>query len=145
MDIPRLEHENVTGYYDDTTHLLRVTYKGVVNAEVSARVYAWIGELVATMGLGESKGSVYDFRQVKDFAPGNVTTTQSRSSNLNTKIDMSKHPVALIASNIYQQKMVESVMHITPQEKRKRVVKSEDEALNFIQEFIKSLEVEGKQ
>jgi hypothetical protein len=135
MDIERLELEQVTGYFDEETKLLITTFRGLLTADTSAKVYAWLGRLIQTYGIGLARGSVYDFREVTDFALGNLTTTQARSSSLNSKANISNHPVALIVGGLYQRMTVKTAMNVTPQQKRKRIVESMEEARAFIEEW----------
>ncbi|MFN8371794.1 MAG: hypothetical protein U0694_02810 [Anaerolineae bacterium] len=136
MELERLELEQVSGHFDEDQGILFVTYRGLVTADTSAKVYAWIGRLVQqSSDIGVARGSVYDFRAVKDFVVGSITTTQTRSQTLNTKVDISNHPVALIVGNLYQRMTVKTTMNVTPQQRRKRIVESMDEALAFINEW----------
>ncbi len=114
-----------------------MTYHGLVTADVSAKVYAWIGRLIAgsNQDTSHALGSVFDFRDVKDFVLGNLTTTQTRSNTLNHKVDISNHPVALIVGSLYQRMLIKTAMQVTPQQKRKRIVESMEEALSFIDEW----------
>lgn len=131
----RLELDNVSGFYDEEARFLRVTYKETVNTQTTSEVYAWIARLLHEPAIWLAQGSIYDFTAVKTFAVGNMSATQTQSRSLNSKVDMSKHPVALVVGGMYQERMVSSIMHVTPQEKRKRIVNSAEEALAFIQRF----------
>jgi hypothetical protein len=134
MRFERLELEHVSGHYDEVSGILFVAYRGSITSDTTAKVYAWIGRLIEQGdGVDTTRGSVFDFREVTDFALGNLTTTQTRSQSLNTKFDISHHPVALIVGSLYQRMMVKTAMYVTPQQKRKQMVESMDEALNFIE------------
>jgi hypothetical protein len=136
MEKERLELEQVSGYYDDASEILFITYHGLVSGDISSKVYAWLGRLIQQGNdPTAARGSVYDFRDVKDFVLGNLTTTHTRSQSLNTKVDITNHPVALIVGNMYQRVTIKTTMNITPQQKRKRIVESMEEALAFIEEW----------
>jgi bifunctional ADP-heptose synthase (sugar kinase/adenylyltransferase) len=136
MEKERLELEQVSGYFDDESGILFITYRGLVTGDVSAKVYAWLGRLIQQgHDPASARGSVYDFREVKDFVMGNLTTTHTRSQSLNTKVDITNHPVALIVGNMYQRMTIKTTMNITPQQRRKRIVESMEEALAFIEEW----------
>lgn len=135
MDVERLELEQVTGYFDEDKGIVFVVYRGLLSADISAKVYGWLGKLIQTHGIGLARGSVYDFRAVTDFALGNLTTTQTRSANLNSKVDMRHHPVALVVGSLYQRMTVKTAMNVTPQQKRKRIVESLEDALEFINQW----------
>ena len=135
MMITPLKTEAVTARYDDDLRLVIVTYRHVLSPDVTASVYRWLGELIARIPVENARGSIYDFRSVTDFQLGNLSTAQTRSRNLNINVDLSKHAVALLVAGMYQEQMVRVSMRVTPQETRKRIVKSEDEALAFINAF----------
>jgi hypothetical protein len=139
---PRLETEQVTGYYEADQHILFVTYRGVLTPDVTAQVYRWLGELIQNGPdpLDRVRGSIYDFRQVTTFDNRNLTSAQRQSQHLNHKVDVSNIPVALIAGSLYQEEILRVTMKITAQpahDERRRIVKSDAEALAFIDQFNK--------
>jgi hypothetical protein len=133
MEFERLELEQVSGHYDEASGILFVTYRGSITSDTTAKVYAWISRLIENgNGVNTTRGSIFDFRDVTEFALGNLTTAQNRSESLNTKVDISNHPVALLVDTLYQRMMVKTSMYVTPQQKRKHMVETMDAALNFI-------------
>ena len=127
-----LSTESVTAYYDPTVLLGLVEYRGELSAEVTATVYKWIFQIVEKIPLEQGRGSIYDFRQVTHFKRDNTTAAFRQSTALHTRVDTSNHPVALIVGNFIQEHAVRIAMRISPQEERKRIVHSQQEALAFI-------------
>jgi hypothetical protein len=130
-----LQIETSEAFYDDALRLVVVKYRGVVNSMVTAAVYGWVLELVANVPIETSRGSIYDFREATHFDNTNLRTVQRSSKKINVQVDVSNHPVALLVSNMLQEQMVRVSMKITPQEERKRIVKSEQDALAFINDW----------
>lgn len=131
-----LESEQVEARYDPETKLLFVAYRGVLTPAVSAQFYRWLGQLLehSPEEASQARGSIYDFRQVTRIENSNLTSAQRQSQQMNKKADLSHHPVALIAANLYQRELLRLTMQISPQQDRKRIVSSE-EALEFIEHF----------
>jgi hypothetical protein len=133
-----LETENVGASYDAEKGLLFVTYRGVMTPDVTVAFYRWLGELLKTASpedLMKARGSIYDFRQVKQFAASNISTAQRQSQQVNHAADMSHIPVALITETSLQTEWVRVTMKIMPDQDRKRVVKSMEDAIGFIDNF----------
>ncbi|HRF97985.1 MAG TPA: hypothetical protein PLZ51_22420, partial [Aggregatilineales bacterium] len=76
-----LHTNNVNGFFDTKSRILRVTYRGLVTAQVTRDVYAWIGRLIASTGgnINLALGSIYDFRDVAQFDSLTLSTTQRSS------------------------------------------------------------------
>ena len=94
---------------------------------------------MAAGDLSKARGSIYDFRLVTDFTNRNATTTQRESGKLNRNVDMRNHPVALLVNTIFQEQFVKAFMQLTPGDQRKRIVRSEEDALAFIANFHRTL------
>jgi hypothetical protein len=132
-----LDTPQVTGHYDDTQHLAYITYYDVVTADVTADVYGWMGRVVDHYGDKAMGSCVFDFRKVSRFDHTNTRKISQTSGQLNVNYDLSHVPVPLIVRDDKQEQLVRVTLHLTPQEKRKRLVKSVDEAWAFIDEFRK--------
>lgn len=135
MEPQPLELEQVSGAYDPKNRILYVQYRGHITSEITTQVYAWISALISTYGLTQVRGSIFDFREVTNFVVGNLSTTQHQSYLLNSQVDLSDHPVALLVNNIYQRAMVKAALNVTPQQERKRIVHSMEGALAFIHDW----------
>jgi hypothetical protein len=136
-----LESEYVTGHLDDEDGILYVTYHHSLTPSVTNRVYRWLGRIIknAKYDISESIGSIYDFCDVDHIDLADFMNAQVQSVSLNVKIDLSKHPVALIVKSEKQEEYVRMLMGVTPQENRKRIVFSVAEGKAFIHEFQESL------
>jgi len=132
-----LETEQVQARYDLESKLLRVVYHGVLNPAASAQLYRWLGQLLidSPEEANQARGSIFDFWQVTRIDNSNLTSAQRQSQQMNERVDLTNHPVALIAANLYQRELLRLTMQISPQQDRKRIVSSEAEALEFIEHF----------
>ena len=137
MIIERMEAEQFTAWYDDDVNILYVVYKGVLTADVTAQVYRWLGDAIRRnpAEVSRARGSIYDFRQVTGFDSRNLTSAQRQSQQLNNQVDMSNHPVALLVQTPAQETIIHVELKISPQQDRKRLVRTEEEAYNFIVNF----------
>jgi hypothetical protein len=131
----RLESPEVTAYYDEEQRIVFVAYAETLTPDISKAVYEWANRIMTTEEVAKSRGSIYDFRRVQKFNLGNLTVVQQKSAQLNRKEDFSNHAVALICETIYQESMVRTAMQITPGQDRKRIVRSMEEALAFVENF----------
>ena len=135
MPFERLETPDVIAYYDEEQHLVFITYSEALTTDITKAVYEWANRIATSDEVAKSRGSIYDFRQVRKFNLGNLTTVQQKSTQLNRKEDFSHHAVALIVDTFYQESMVRTAMQISPGQDRKRIVHSMEEALAFIESF----------
>ncbi len=129
------ETPQFTAYFEDESGIMYVTYQGVLSPDITAQVYKWMLDAVQTLDVKDIRGGIYDFRLVKDFNKGNLSTANRESRNFNVKVDISHVPVALLVNTFFQEQMVKVSMKIDPGQDRKRIVKSMEEALVFIKEF----------
>jgi hypothetical protein len=133
-DIIHLKTEQIDAHYDAEARLLMVSYSGILSSDVTEQFYAWLLPIIQASPhlLAAARGSIYDFCAVTHFRPDNLTTARRQSSNLSQANDIHDHPVALIAGTIFQERMVKTMMRLTEQTSRKRVVNSMEEAIEFI-------------
>lgn len=131
------ETEHFTAFYDEESRILFVTYRDALTPSISAQFYRWLGQTAQNHPdkVLTARGSIFDFREVTSFGSGNLTSVQRQSQQIGHKMELSNHPVALIAKTVYQQEMLRLTMQITQKQDRKRIVSSVDEALAFINEF----------
>lgn len=134
-DVAHLSRDDVTCHYDLTEHLVFITYFGEITPEVTTAVYGWIPQAFTNNDIKLVRGSVFNFCHVTRFNNANLGSVRKTSSNLNAKFDMSHVAVALLVGNMRQEKMVKVAMKVTPQEERKRIVKSYQDAYAFIEGF----------
>jgi hypothetical protein len=134
MVIPALETERIDARYDAETKLLHVTYKGILSPEVTNQFYGWLIPVMTQNPhlVTEARGSIYDFRQVKDFKSSNITTARKQSQNASQSAELKNHPVALLVETALQERMVSVMMKLTEQTDRKKLVMSIEEAQDYI-------------
>jgi hypothetical protein len=137
MERFRMETPNVIAYFDDENGIVHVIYRGMLSPDITAQVYKWMAESVQHLDVTQIRGGIYDFRQVKDFNNGNLSTAHRESRNFNVKVDVSSIPAALLVETFLQEQMVKVSMQITPGQDRKRIVKTMDDAVAFIDQFRK--------
>ncbi|MCU0480514.1 MAG: hypothetical protein MUE54_04795 [Anaerolineae bacterium] len=132
-----LHTPNIDGFFDETSRILRVTYRGVMTAQVTRDVYAWIGRLIvaADGNVNLALGSIYDFTDVTQFDSLTLSTTQRSSQAVNRDAELRYHPVALVVKTPFQREYVRLTMKVSPQEDRKKIVDNLDDAQAFIVQF----------
>ncbi len=137
MIIEHIETDPFTAWYDTEEGILHVNYRGVLTPEATVQFYRWLGGIIQRnpQEVGRAKGSIYDFRGVTGFDKSNLTSAQRQSKQLNMQVDMSGHPVALLVETALQERILIVELSISPQQDRKRIVRTEAEALAFIDSF----------
>ena len=134
MIIEPIETEHFSAHYDSDQRILFVTYRGILTPQVTAQFYQWLGKMIQSHPhlVGEALGSIFDFRQVTKFDNRNLTSAQRQSQQVNAQVDLSHHRVAMIAANMLQEQILRLELKISPQQTRKRIFRSEEEAFAFI-------------
>lgn len=134
-DLPILDTPNVKAHFDARQGISFITYRGDIEAQYTEQVYDWVRDVVPLIGPDATHGVVFDFRDVTRFAPSDISTAQRESKAINQEYDNTTHPVALIVDTFYQEQVVRVTTKISPQEDRKTIVHSMEEALQFIEEW----------
>jgi hypothetical protein len=134
----QLEVDQASAYFDEDTRIVHITYHGVLTGDVTHQVYDWLDELFRQVDLNTIHGEIFDFRQVTEFDQSNLKAARKTSSRMNMKIDTSHLPVALIVGDFYHKEILHSAMRISPEHTRKRIVWSDEEALDFLAEWQKN-------
>lgn len=129
--------EHIAAYYDEERLILRVKYLGVMTPAVTAEFYQWLGNIIRTNPekVMTARGSIYDFRDVTEFANSNISSTARQSGQVNQQMDLQNHPVAIIAKDAIQSATLTVTMRVSGQQDRKRIVRTEADAIAFIEEF----------
>jgi hypothetical protein len=137
MPAYRLETETISARYDFNDKVLYVVYRGIMTPDVTTTFYAWAIELVKSdpTVLHTVYGSVYDFREVKQFTASNIGTAMQQSQQANIQMDISHVPIALLTETPLQTEWVRLTNQLMPGQERKRLVKSIEEAHAFFEEF----------
>ncbi len=129
-----LDIKNARAHYNADSHVVYVTYRGLLSAEDSTTVYQWLHDLVLEVGTDHIYGEVFDFRDVQEFLPDNLMDARKKSRGLNLRINVD-FPVAMIVKDFYQEEILRGPMQNVPENTRKSIVRSMDEAQQFIAEW----------
>lgn len=132
MTYPPLEHENAVAKFDAETRLVIVTYSGELDAATTTRVYEWLADLADAQGIESLRGEIFDFRQVTEFMPDNLMAARKVSRRMNLRHDVQNLPVAMIVKDFIQEEILRGPMQNVKENVRKRIVRSMDDALAFI-------------
>lgn len=135
MAIDKLEQEHVTAHFDVENHVAYITYTGILDATASASAYGWLQKLIDNVGIETIYGEIFDFTHVKQFQPDNLIDARKNSRKLNLKVDIHRTPVAMIVRDAVQEEILRGPMRIVPENKRKRIVVSQQEAFDFFSEW----------
>lgn len=135
MVLRPLEHEQAYATYDDTTRIVYVTYRGLLNAEASTAVYSWLNQLLEMVGAEAIYGEIWDFREVEQFMSDNLQDARKNSRIMNLKQDTGRFPVAMVIKDYYQEEILRGPMKNVPENARKAIVRSIEEGMDFIQQW----------
>lgn len=135
MAVEKLQMERVSAYYDEEQKIAHITYSGILAAEDSAAAYKWLSQLIEVIGIDVIYGEIFDFTGVKQFQPDNLIDARKNSRKLNLKVDIHSTPVAMIVRDTVQEEILRGPMRNVPENKRKRIVTSVNEALSFFAEW----------
>jgi len=130
-----LDVEQARAYYDAESAIIFVHYRGTLTGDAANDVYGWLEELYDEIDVDNLYGIVFDFREVKDFDESNLKTARRVSSRMNMRIDTSHVPAALIIRDPYHQEILFGSMRVSPEHARKKIVWSEEEAREFLDQW----------
>jgi hypothetical protein len=135
MPIPDLKHPNAKAFYNVDNGIAYITYMGYLTADASIAVYDWLNDLIAEVGIDNMYGEIFDFRIVEEFMPDNLLEARRKSRGYNIRNNVKKLPVAMIVSNHYQEEILRGPMQNVEENKRKIIVWTMADALNFLKEW----------
>ncbi|GAB4307176.1 MAG: hypothetical protein Kow00117_00330 [Phototrophicales bacterium] len=138
---PPLHTPLVTTQFDDRNRILIVRYKKELTAESTQQVYGWMFSVIQQVGM-LARGVIYDFSDVRKFSRQNMSVAQKSSLTMNAKVDLSAVPVAMVAKTIMQEQHLTILLNATPDQGRKKIVKSVQEGIEFINEFHQKRQVQ---
>ncbi len=133
--LPRMDSDDLTVYFDEATSIAWAIYRGPMTASLTIRAYQAMAEIVSVIGAEAIYGAIFDFREVTNFESYTLSTVMRESKKANMKFDFSHVPVALLVGSGLQEQMVRVTLKVSPQDFRKRIVRSEAEAKAFIDEW----------
>lgn len=117
------------------TNILTCRYGEMLCAETTAYVYNASQRLVWDHGVENLKGIIFDFTQVQHATENNRPTVKTFSDRINSRMDFSNVPVALIVSNLFQRDIVSQTLKNSSGQHRKRIVGSYEEAHQIIEDW----------
>ena len=135
MEYEQLAQERVTAYFDDERKIARITYSGILAADDSAAAYKWLNKLIDAIHIENIYGEIFDFREVKQFQPDNLIDARKHSRKLNLRVEIHSTPVAMVVRDSVQEEILRGPMRIVPENKRKRIVHSLEEAYRFFEDW----------
>jgi hypothetical protein len=138
MNIAPLQNEHITAHFDESTHLIRVTYGTDLPIETPVLFYRWLESLAETIDIQTVRGGIFDFRKMKTIHPAILGRTSKESRTANRKLDMSHIPIAFVTTTLYQSEVARILIQLTPQPERRHIVQSEAEAMLFIDAWNKT-------
>ncbi len=136
--IDPLQIEQASAHFDEDARIVYVTYRGSLGEAVNVQVYDWLDRLLKSVDLKTVYGEIFDFQKVSEFQTDNLEAARKSSKRVNLKRNVSQLPVALVVGNAYQHQILEIAMRVTPDHQRKRIVRSQAEALTFLEEWNKA-------
>ena len=136
--IPALDETNVSGHFDMQQNIFYIYYKNTLSADTTNKAYGWLFKNAGLIGAN-IRAFVFDFTQVKNFQRENTRAAQNQSRRANATADLSRIPAALVVKTHYQEQLVLLSMMANKVEERTKICHSQDEALNFIDDFHRKL------
>ena len=129
-----LHIDKAHAHYDTESRIVYVAYRGLLTSDDSTKVYQWLHELMVNLGSENLYGEVWDFREVQEFLPDNLMDARKKSRGLNLRINVD-FPVAMIVKDFYQEEILRGPMQNVPENTRKAIVRSMDEAHQFLADW----------
>ena len=139
MTVQPLDQQRVTAHYDPERRVAYIVYSGILEATDSAAAYAWLNAIIEEIGVEHLHGEIFDFRAVKQFQSDNLIDARKNSRRLNLRVDIHQTPVAMIVRDQVQEEILRGPMRNVRENRRKRIVLSEDEAYAFFTEWHSTL------
>lgn len=133
MSIAPLEHPNASARWDEETRIAFIEYVGALSGEASTAVYNWLADVNTEIGV--PYGEVFDFRKVTEFLPDNLMEARKKSRRRNLRLDVHHLPVAMIVKDFYQEEIMRGPMQNVPENTRKAIVRTMDEAIAFLHQW----------
>lgn len=135
MAIVPLQQEKVIARYNEESRTIYITYNGSLGAEASGAAYEWIDTVIHEVGIENVYGEIFDFREVFEFLPENLMDARKKSRRMNMKNNIRNLPVAMIINGLVQEEILRGPLQNVPENTRKRIVYSMEEAQAFLDEW----------
>jgi hypothetical protein len=140
MNIERLDREHVKAHYNSEQRVAYIAYRGILGAGASNAAYTWLEDVISSVGIDNIYGEIFDFTKVTQFQPDNLIDARKNSRKLNLRVNIHNTPVAMIVRDEVQREILRGPMRNVPENKRKRIVTSEEEAFRFFDEWYRELQ-----
>ncbi len=134
--------EHITCRYDEENRISYYKWVGTVTGQETAQAYQWAFQLIdSEYDHRPVLGSIIDFTEVKEFAPGNLSRARKESRNLRTKRAEAAYqmPSGLVVANMHQEMYLYTSMRLADQNKVVNplvvLVKSVEEGLAHIEQW----------
>jgi archaellin len=125
-----IDKPNLYCHYDHIKQLPIIIFRNVLTDELITEAHTWLYRISDIVkNENDIQGLIYDLQAIKRFKNINLDITSQPGDH---SIDLSKLPVALVVSNVYQE---HQMRERSSQEERKWLVNSYQEAFDFIQTF----------
>jgi hypothetical protein len=121
--------------FDEATGIATIRYRGVLGAEASDQAYAWLDGLIAAVGVDRMVGEIFDFRDVSEFLPDNISSARVRSKRFNMRHNRGNVPIAMIVRDGMQEEILRGPMRNPVDNQRKKIVYTQDDALAFLHQW----------
>ncbi len=135
MKMQPLILQQVSAHFDEESNIAFIRYSGILGADESNAAYRWLAVLLEAVGVENVYGEIFDFTAVKQFQPENLVDAKKNSRKLNLRVNIHETPVAMVVRDAVQEEILRGPMRNVPENKRKRIVYSEEEALAFFKEW----------
>ena len=139
MEIQTLQLDQADARYDTEQKIAIINYHGALGDHIAIDVYTWLDDVISIVGIDNMRGEIFNFQDVEDFGLTNLMLARQKSKSINIRKDTSRIPIALVVKNVYQEEILRGPMQVSPDNKRKKIVHSEKEAIDFINNWHNSL------
>lgn len=121
--------------YDEQTKLVSIIYSGELTCTAVLAAHHWLGQVVQKIETVSIRGIIIDFREVIHFDKYYLPTVRAVSLKIDNQYDFSRIPVALIASNAYQEQMLTIAQRVSAANGRISLLKTPESGMSFIREW----------
>lgn len=116
MSISTLNLPHVSGYYDEDKQIIHTRYYGVITTNTMVEMFQWVHVIYEVYRLENCRGRICDFRSVTSFLPPRQMQLRQVYQNLDNAFNISRLPVAMVASNQRQANIVYSGLQLASED-----------------------------
>ncbi len=133
MSLPRIDSQALTAYFDEAQKIVYMRFHGSLTPAIVTSLYDWISTLIETVGVQNIRGAVNDLRGMTFLQSYSLGILAKESRKANARQDLTHIPTTYIVQNLLQDQIGRIAIKVAPN--RRSVVRSEEEALGFIDEW----------